>query len=76
MKKMGAAQFKAKCLAVMDSVSKTREAVVITKRGRPIAKLVPMEDEPREFLGSLEGIVKIVGDIESPVDPPSAWNVR
>jgi prevent-host-death family protein len=76
MKKMAAAQFKARCLAVMDSVNKTREAVVITKRGRPVAKLVPVDDEPKEFLGSLEGIVKIMGDIESPVDPPSAWNVR
>jgi prevent-host-death family protein len=63
MKKMAAGEFKARCLAVIDTVQKTREAVLITKRGRPVAKLIPAEQSPREFLGRLEGIVKIVGDI-------------
>jgi hypothetical protein len=43
---------------------------LITKGGRPVAKLVPAEEVPREFLGRLEGIVKIIGDIESPIEPP------
>ena len=74
MKKMAAGEFKSRCLAVMDSVQKTKETVLITKRGRPVAKLVPVEDAPREFLGRLEGVVKIVGDIESPIEPLEVWD--
>jgi prevent-host-death family protein len=72
MKKMPAGEFKSRCLAVMDSVQKTKESVLITKHGRPVAKLVPIE-ESHEFLGRLEGIVKITGDIESPIEPLEAW---
>ena len=74
MKKMAAGEFKARCLTIMERVRTTREPVLITKRGRPIAKLVPA-DEPAEFLGRLQDIVKIHGDIESPVEPPEAWEV-
>lgn len=72
MKKMAAGEFKARCLSVMEKVHSTREPVLITKRGRPFAKLVPV-DEPPEFLGRLQGIVTIHGDIESPIEPPEAW---
>jgi prevent-host-death family protein len=75
MKKMPAGEFKARCLSVMESVHKTKEPVLITKRGRPVAKLVPADETPRDFLGRLEGVVKIVGDIESPVEPAEAWEV-
>ncbi len=73
IKKIPAGEFKARCLSVMDSVHKTREPVLITKRGRPVAKLVPADEAPRDFLGRLEGIVRIVGDIESPIEPAEAW---
>jgi prevent-host-death family protein len=73
MKKMPAGEFKSRCLAVMDNVQKTKESVLITKRGRPVAKLVPVEESPREFLGRLEGLVKIVGDIETPIEPSDSW---
>ena len=73
MKKMPAGDFKAKCLAVMENVRKTREPVLITKRGRPVAKLVPADEEPKNFLGRLEGVVRIVGDIESPIELPKTW---
>jgi prevent-host-death family protein len=73
MKKMPAGEFKSRCLAVMDAVQKTKESVLITKRGRPVAKLVPADDGPHAFLGRLEGLVKIVGDIESPIEPAEAW---
>jgi prevent-host-death family protein len=73
MKKMPAGEFKSRCLAVMDSVQKTKETVLITKRGRPVAKLVPAEEPPHEFLGRLEGLVKIMGDIESPIEPSDVW---
>ncbi len=76
MKRIAAGKFKAQCLAVMETVRKTREPVVITKRGRPVAKLVPADTAPDDFLGRLRGVMKIVGDIESPIEPPEAWDVR
>lgn len=68
MKTVAAAQFKAQCLKLMDKVEATREPLVITKRGKPVAKLVPMEKRD-DFLGRLKGVMKIVGDIESPIWP-------
>ena len=67
MKKMSAAEFKARCLKVMDDVQATRETVVITMKGRPVAKLVPAEAPARPLFGCLAGVVEIAGDIESPV---------
>ena len=61
---------------MIDSVQKTKEAVLITKRGRPVAKLVPAEETPRKFLGRLKGIVNIMGDIESPIEPADAWDAE
>jgi prevent-host-death family protein len=75
MKKMAAGEFKARCLALMEDVSKTREPVLITKRGRPIAKLVPAERSEQGFIGRLEGRVRITGDIESPIELAEAWEV-
>jgi prevent-host-death family protein len=74
MRTIAAGEFKARCLTLMDEVRNTREPVLVTKRGKPVAKLVPAENESREFLGRLEGIIRIVGDIESPVEPPEAWD--
>jgi prevent-host-death family protein len=73
MKKISAGMFKTHCLSIMEDVRATRHPVLITKRGRPVAKLVPADTERDDFLGRLEGIVKIVGDIESPVEPPESW---
>ena len=73
MKKIQAADFKARCLAVMEHVRRTKEPVLITKRGRPVAKLVPAGDSSDNFLGRLQGVVKIVGDIESPIELPESW---
>jgi prevent-host-death family protein len=75
MKKMAAGDFKARCLTVMEDVNKTREPVVITKRGRPVAKLVPIDKAGSELIGRLEGVVRIVGDIESPIEGDEAWEV-
>jgi len=74
MKTLPAGEFKARCLRLMEDVRKTREPLVITKRGKPVAKLVPIDDEGRGFIGRLEGMFEIVGDIESPVEPPEAWD--
>lgn len=63
MKKMGAAKFKEKCLSILDNVG--YDGVVITKHGRPVAKLIPIKAEPSSLIGVLEGRLKIKGDIRS-----------
>jgi prevent-host-death family protein len=74
MKKIAAGKFKAQCLKVMEQVRTTREPVLITKRGQPLAKLVPVEKASDDFLGRLEGVFTIVGDIESPIVPWEDWD--
>lgn len=55
---VAAARFKARCLELMDRVRETRETYVVTKHGKPVAKLVPYEDAPaRPFFGSMAGTV-------------------
>jgi prevent-host-death family protein len=73
MKTMPAGEFKARCLKIMDQVQKTREPLMITKRGKAVAKLVPADKPSNDVFGCLKGVVKIVGDIESPVLPPEDW---
>ncbi|MGB8987673.1 MAG: type II toxin-antitoxin system Phd/YefM family antitoxin [Candidatus Sulfotelmatobacter sp.] len=73
MKTIAAAEFKARCLTLMEDVRSTREPIVITKRGKPVAKLVPAEPPKREFIGRLKGVFRIIGDIESPAVPPEDW---
>jgi prevent-host-death family protein len=73
MKTLPAGEFKARCLTVMEVVRKTREPVLITKRGKPVAKLVPADKIGANLIGRLEGIVSIHGDIESPIVPSDAW---
>ena len=48
--------------------------VLITKRGQPLAKLVPGGKASDDFIGSLEGVITIVGDIESPIVPLEDWD--
>ena len=65
--KIAAGKFKAQCLRLMEDVQKRRQTVVITKRGKPVAKLVPADGEPeRSIFGFLHGQARIVGDIVPP----------
>jgi prevent-host-death family protein len=73
MKTMAAGSFKAKCLAVMDEVQAKRETVIITKRGKPVAKLVPIETEADDIYGFLAGKGTIIGDVVSPVLSLEEW---
>ncbi len=64
-----ASEFKAKCLALMDQVARTGSSIVITKKGKPIAELVPhRERKGRSPFGIWKDKVKIKGDIISPID--------
>ena len=62
-KTIAAAQFKEKCLALLDEVGP--EGIIVTKHGRPVAKLVPIETEVAALIGSLKGKIHIRGDILS-----------
>ena len=62
-KTIPAAEFKARCLALLDEVARTREPIIVTKRGKPIARLAPLES-PHAL--SLEGSVSYGGDIVGP----------
>jgi prevent-host-death family protein len=73
MKKMAAGVFKANCLAVMDEVQSKRVTVVITKHGKPVAKLVPINTDKDEIFGFLAGKGKVMGDIVSPALTPEEW---
>ena len=63
MKSMPAAKFKEQCLALLDRVD--AEGLVITKRGKPVAKLIPIRTDSASLIGALQGKIKIKGDIFS-----------
>ena len=71
---MPAGEFKARCLRVMEEVKKYRAPVVITKKGKPVAKLVPADEPADDVFGCMAGTGTVMGDIEAPVFPPKAWN--
>ncbi len=73
VKTMAAGVFKAKCLAVMDEVQSKRETVIITKRGKPVAKLVPVGAEKDEIFGFFAGKGRIVGDVVAPALSLEEW---
>ncbi|HZP63758.1 MAG TPA: type II toxin-antitoxin system prevent-host-death family antitoxin [Terriglobales bacterium] len=75
MKTLAAAQFKAKGLKTMDDVYRTREAVIITKKGRAVAKLVPAEQQPEDIFGCMKSEIEIVGDIVAPAIPIEDWEI-
>ncbi len=63
-----ASEFKARCLKLMDEVAKTGEEIVITKNGRPVSKLAPVQERPKTLFGALKGSIIEYGDIISPID--------
>ncbi len=74
MRTISATEFKAKCLAILDDVNVTGEAVTILKHGKPVAQLVPpARVDARHPQRSLRGTVTILGDIIGPVVDPDEW---
>lgn len=62
-KSINASDFKARCLRVLDDVQATRTEVVITKRGKPVARLIPIGPARTSLRGVWKGMVRIGGDI-------------
>ena len=73
MKKMAAGAFKTNCLAVMDEVQAKHETVVITKHGKPVAKLVPVNAEADEIYDFLKGKGAVTGEVVSPALSLEEW---
>lgn len=66
-----AGHFKSKCLQLMDEVQEKHISIIITKHGKPVAKLVPLNDIPIDFFGCLKNTVTIKKDIVAPID--TSW---
>jgi len=76
MKEVAISEFKAKCLALLDQVQKTKKPILITRHGKPVAEVIPPSPAPvADWIGSMKGSMKIVGDIVSPASDESDWEV-
>lgn len=77
MRVIAISEFKAKCLAIVEEVHKTKHPVQITKFGKVVAELGPPKPQPapEDWMGSMKGEVKILGDIISPASDPEDWEV-
>jgi prevent-host-death family protein len=75
MEIVSVSRFKATCLELLARVKRTGQPILITRRGVPIAEVVPprAEERPKSWLGSLRGTGKIVGDVVSPSSDESEW---
>jgi prevent-host-death family protein len=71
MKEIGAAEFKERCLSILDEVDE--DGLVITKRGKPVAKLIPIRAESSALIGALAGKLAIRGEILS---TGAAWDAQ
>jgi prevent-host-death family protein len=68
-------KFKAKCLALLEQVGKTKKPIRVTRFGKPVAEVFPpaATAEQADWLGSMAGTIEIVGDIVSPVIEDTDW---
>jgi prevent-host-death family protein len=73
MKTIPAGAFRTNCLAILDEVKAKRETVVITKRGKPVAKLVPVDTDTDEIFGFFSGKGFVTGDVVSPALSANDW---
>jgi prevent-host-death family protein len=76
MEEIAISKFKATCLGVLERVNKTRQPVLVTKFGRPIAEIVPVTPANLEgsWVGGMVGTGRIVGDIVSPAADEEDWD--
>jgi prevent-host-death family protein len=74
MRSIRASEFKSKCLAILDEVSRTGESITILKRGQPVACLVPASKGGAKHPQLvLKGTFEIIGDIVGPAVPAEDW---
>jgi prevent-host-death family protein len=74
VKEIAISEFKAKCLALLDQVQKTKKPIRVTRFGKPVAEVVPPSAEtPTDWLGSMKDEIEILGDIVSPANEANDW---
>ena len=74
-KLIGAAEFKAHCLRILDEVARSGESVTITKRGKPVAEVKPVKAaERRSIIGAMKGSVLKYDRPFEPACDPEEWN--
>ncbi len=82
-RQIAAGEFKAKCLGVMREVAKTGSPILVTMRGKPFVEVIPSRDQKKtkgvdDFIGRLEGVMKINGDpddLVKPIFPLEDWDM-
>lgn len=74
MKTIKASEFKAKCLSLMDDVAQFGEEIVVTKNGKPVSRLVPIKQRPKQVFGLHRGMWQLRDDLVEPVNEP--WDVE
>lgn len=79
MRTVQAGEFKAKCLALMDEVQASGESIIVTKRGKPVVRITPLELDSHRRAESIFGFMrnkaKITGDIVGPIIPAEEWRI-
>ena len=73
MKTISAGAFKTNCLALMDEVQAKREELLITKHGKPVAKLVPIDSDADDIFGLYAGKIQMMDDLIEPAIPLEEW---
>ena len=74
MKEVAISEFKAKCLALLEEVQKTRKPLLVTRFGKPIAEVAPPSPRPtHDWLESMAGEIEILGDVVSPASDEDDW---
>ncbi|MCX7362162.1 MAG: type II toxin-antitoxin system Phd/YefM family antitoxin [Alphaproteobacteria bacterium] len=73
-RKVNAAAFKAKCLALIDEVAESGEPLTITKRGKAKVQLIAVREKPKTLWGATKGTFEIVGDIVGPIVDEKEWD--
>jgi prevent-host-death family protein len=77
MTEVSISEFKAKCLALLEQVRRTRQPIRITRHGKPVAEVVPPAPpfDRAAWIGSMKDSMEIVGDIMSPANDEDEWEV-
>ena len=76
MKEVAISEFKAKCLALLQQVQKTKRPIRVTRFGKPVAEIVPPSPEVRgHWMGSMKHTIEIIGDIVRPANEENEWQV-
>ena len=78
MKEVAISEFKAKCLALLEQVRRTRKPIRVTRFGKAVAEIVPptvLQDRDA-WIGSMKGSIEVLGNIIAPANDEDEWEVN